>query len=157
MATFSHTNKIYDWRQDTPFWNQSRQKGRKMQNEEDPPNWIPPSPQLYRVRTGSVEGKAKSKERVSRPKTAPSLCSPLSQAVNSMYLPPPRMSTCYPDYVHSNKHPNIENEDSMLEITQLQDQRLVTTQSRDQLLYPAHDNIIIQHPVRICEITSGLY
>ena len=89
---------------------------------------------------------------MSHPKIGPGLH--LNQAVNSMYLPTLNLPSCYPEY----SIPSIpmDMEDSMLEITELEDEPLVSIQS----FYPPHthsaDNII-QHPVRILEMPSGLY
>ena len=73
-----------------------------------------------------------------------------------MYLPSPNLPAYYQEYVQSSPTPAMDMEDSMLEITELEDEPLVSAQS----YFPPHtrgsDNII-QHPVRILEMPSGLY
>ena len=124
--------------------------------EDEPPKWVPPPPQHYVHKNNDYgKHKRKSKESLSHSQIGyPGL--PLNQAVNSMYLPTPNLPSYYPEYVHSSPSPPMDMEDSMLEITELEDEPLVATQS----YFPPHtrsaDNII-QHPVRILEIPSGLY
>jgi len=168
LPTFSHSGQNYDWRQDTPFWNSSRQ-GRKENviswglPEDEPPKWVPPPPQQY-VNNNDAYAKPrrKSKESMSHPPQIglpscyPGL--PLNQAVNSMYLPTPNIPHYYQEYVHSSPSPAMDMEDSMLEITELEDEPLVSTPTREYFPHPRRsaDNII-QHPVRILEMPSGLY
>jgi len=161
LPTYDSSGQNYDWRQDTPFWNYSRQ-GRKENMagwglpEDEPPKWVPPPPQQFVHRNNDfVKPKRKSKDSFSYSKIGyPGL--PLNQAVNSMYLPTPNLPPQYQEYKQTSSSPAMGMEDSMLEITELEDEPLVTTQS----YFPPHtrsaDNII-QHPVRILEIPSGLY
>lgn len=167
LPTYGHSGQNYDWRQDTPFWNYSRQ-GRKENvigwglPEDEPPKWVPPPPQQYVNNNNAyAKPKRKSKESMSHPPIGLPGCYPglpLNQAVNSMYLPTPNIPPYYQEYVHSSPSPNMDMEDSMLEITELEDEPLVSTPSREY--FPHHtrspDNII-QHPVRILEMPSGLY
>ena len=124
--------------------------------EDEPPKWVPPPPQQFVHRNNDfVKPKRKSNDSFSYSKIGyPGL--PLNQAVNSMYLPTPNLPPHYKEYKQTSPSPAMDMEDSMLEITELEDEPLIRTQS----YFPPHtrsaDNII-QHPVRILEIPSGLY
>ena len=134
------SNQNYDWRQDTPFWNYSRQK--RNDNvmawglaDDGPPKWVPPPPQPFTVRpelVGSKPARRVSPDPIglSRMFAGPGL--PVNQAVNTMYLPP--ASYYIPP---SNTSSNME--DSMLEITELEDEPLPPETGR------------------ILEMPSGLY
>ena len=148
----------YDWRQDTPFWNYSRQKRNdNVMNwglaDDGPPKWVPPPPQPHVHRPEVVQSKPprrQSRESLSPPGTpgapgapghqmgysrmfpGPSPGLPVNQAVNSMYLPP----TSY--YIPASTASSAM-EDSMLEITELEDEPLAPETGR------------------ILEMPSGLY
>ena len=143
----------YDWRQDTPFWNYSRQKRKEnvlnwgLADTGPPPTWVPPPP------VPGVASGRKSRESLSPgPGYSGSgdrhsqilLPGPvLHQAVNCMYLPSPVPGSMSP-------RPQIFSHDSMedsfLEITELEDE-------------PRRTDNVIEHPQasRILEMTSGLY
>ena len=142
----------YDWRQDTPFWNYSRQKRKEnvlnwgLADTGPPPTWVPPPPGPG---PGVASGR-KSRESLSPgPYSGSSqilLPVPvLHQAVNCMYLPGPGSLSPPPRYSQDSM------EDSLLEITELEDEPLTGGRVRT-------DNII-EHPgaTRILEMTSGLY
>ena len=139
----------YDWRQDTPFWNYSRQKRNdNVMNwglaDDGPPKWVPPPPQPHLNKPDKVQ--AKPPRRVPRESLSPQLGGlplpasspspaphqvgfsrlypghglPVNQAVNSIYLPPP--SYYVPAASTTTTTSNME--DSMLEITELEDEPL---------------------------------
>ena len=147
----------YDWRQDTPFWNYSRQKRKEnvlnwgLADTGPPPTWVPPPP---------VPGPGVASGRKTRESLSPApgysgssqilLPGPvLHQAVNCMYLPSPGPGSVSPAQLYS--HSGDSMGDSFLEITELEDEPLSGGRART-------DNLI-EHPQasRILEMTSGLY
>ena len=171
----AHGNRVlgsqnYDWRQDTPFWNYSRQKRNdNVMNwglpDDGPPKWVPPPPQPHTNKPDKVQVQSKPPRRVSRESLSPAPRLPLhasppapaphqmgfsrlypghglpvNQAVNSIYLPP----TSY--YVPSSSTTTSNMEDSMLEITELEDEPLGLSVSLSS-----------QENGRILELPSGLY
>ena len=137
----------YDWRQDTPFWNYSRHK--RKENvinwglSDPPPTWIPPPPQ--RESMSPVPP-------VSTSRMYPGLVT-VNQAVNvGMYLPPNTATHGYNNTTSGHDGHQDSMENSMLEITELEDEPLSSSSSSSQTRHH------IQHPTtRILEMPSGLY
>ena len=107
----------YDWRQDTPFWKNKNGRGRKETkstisvNDDQPPSWSPPPPPNSHQKSTPI------------PSYIPMMGSPypglpLTQAVNTMYLPinSQFQSPPYPGILNSSYQ-----EESLLEIKELGD------------------------------------
>ena len=163
----------YDWRQDTPFWNYSRQKRKENVINwglvDPPPTWVPPPPQSHVHQHHTTQNYSKLPGRKSReslspvphqiglssnkiyPSSSSSSGLVLNQAVNHMYLP--SVSPVSPHY-HGTRSPNTSMaSSSMLEITELEDEPLVTRTRSDNIIEHQHPTTT----ARILEMPSGLY
>ena len=153
---------LHDWRQDTPFWNHNRHKRKENVINwgltDPPPSWAPPppgGPPSHHSRISSTS--RKSRESMSPPpppyhhhQSRPGHVYPgggavLHQAVNSMYLP-----TVTPSQHFTTSLDQDSMEDSVLEITELEDEPLTSSRHRSE-------NIIHHPTARILEMPSGLY